>query len=927
MDKTPSSALPSTSPLGDPPVPIPKKRLSLQGYLGASLGIVIFVLSLLLAGILDSFARREVLKLAEQNLDTASRQMARELAAGMHGFGRDVEALAKTDLFQDPNSSQTALRNVLNRFAEQHPEFTFIGIVDISTDNVVAANSGLFEGRSAKGRPAYEEAKTKPFLGDVHPAVRLAELLPKPVNGEALRFFDASAPITDKSGQPFRVLAGHISTNWADQVRERVLSPLARDKKIELIMIDTAGKVVVSPNAAIRSGTPIETLVPNATAERAGVQRWADDRDYLTISAPVKPHGAFDGFGWGVIARQPTEVAFASATVLRNSVFAGALILAGIAAWLAWFLAGRIARPMRDLAKSAEHMSSNLNGSYQLESSIGEVASVHQALAHLATKGEQFARSSEQQYQQFVTLSDCLPHLVFLANANGEIEYMSAQWTADLGLVAPVSLNDLATLLHPEDVLTFHGAWQSSKASGHELSATVRMAKLGSTDFQWYKLRGKAVGNLQGYVMRWVGTLTNIHQSMLDAQRIAQALENERKARSASERVSQMKDDFLATLSHELRTPLSVIGGWAQILEVNAKGDDHVARAGAIIKRNVDVQARLINDLLDMSAVIAGKIILDPKPADTTQLIESVVQSLSKSAADKGIEIRTALTNAAVIVVDPVRLIQILTNLITNAIKFTDAGGVVTVSVTKDGDSLKLEVSDTGCGIAPEFLPHIFDRFRQEDSSFTRKRGGLGLGLAIVKSLVELHEGTITAQSEGQGKGCTFTITLPVMPSRFGAADASAPVDNLLASQQHMNGAVILLIDDDDDARDMAKELLVRFGARVVAVASAKQGLALLDQEAFDVVLCDISMPEVDGYECVRAIRSHANPTIASIPAVALTAFAMKQDQSAAREAGFDLHVAKPFAANDLLTAISKAITTKGNTSKVVNQVLATQYP
>lgn len=908
MDNTLSNVLPSTSPLGNSPKPVPKRQFSLQGYLGATLGILIFVLSLLLAGMLDSFARREVLKLAEHNLDTASRQMARELATGMHGFGRDVEVLAKTELFQDPNAPQNALRNVLDRFAAQHPEFAFIGIVDVATDNVIAANAGLFEGRSAKGRPAYEEAKTKPFLGDVHPAVRLAELLPKPVNGDLLRFFDASAPIPSKSGQPFRVLAGHISTSWADMTRELVLSPLAKDQQIELIMIDTSGKVVVSPNDKIRAGTPIETLVPAATAERAGVHRWADGRDYLTISVPVKPHGAFNGFGWRVMARQPTEVAFASATALRNSVFAGALILASIAAGLAWYLAGRIARPMRELAKSAEHIATSFNGPYELETSIGEVASVHQALARLATKGQQFARSSEQQQQQFVTLSDCLPHLVFLANADGVIEYMSARWAVDLDVPAPMSLNDLSNLLHQDDTLSFNSAWQSSMANGDELSATVRMARSGSTDFQWYKVRGNAVCDLQGQVTRWVGTLTNIHQSMLDAQRIAEALDNERKTRSAIERVSQMKDEFLATLSHELRTPLSVIGGWAQILESNAKTDEQGARAGKVIKRNVDLQARLINDLLDMSAVIAGKVILDLKSIDAAKLIDGVIQSLTKVADDKGIEIRTILPPQAMLFSDPTRLTQVLTNLITNAIKFTDCGGIITVSATVVGDSLELQVSDTGCGIAPEFLPHIFDRFRQEDASSTRKRGGLGLGLAITKSLAELLDGTIAAHSEGQGKGCIITVTLPTMPSQFSSSYASAPINGTPAPQPTMNGSAILLIEDDDDARDMARELLLRFGARVVAAASAKQGLALLDKEPFDVVLCDISMPEVDGYECVRSIRSHPDPRIASIPTIALTAFAMKQDQTAAKDAGFDLHVAKPFAANDLLVKISKAI-------------------
>lgn len=925
MDNTLSDALPSTPPSDDSRGVFQKKRFSLQGYLGITLGILIFILSMLLAGLLDVFARREILRLAEENLETVSRQMARELATGMHGFGRDIQTLADTDVFQDPNASPSRLRNVLDKFALQHPEFAFVGIVDMSTDKVVAANGGMFEGGSAKGRPAYENAKTAPFLGDVHPAVRLAELLPKSANGDPLRFFDASAPVTDKAGRTLRVLAGHISTKWAEEARQLVLSPLAKDQRIELIMIDTLGKVVLSPNATIKAGTPITALVQNASAARAGVLRWADGGNYLTVSAPVKPHGAFDGFGWKVMARQPTEVAFASAAILRNSVFAGALILAGIAVWLTWLLAGRIARPIRDLATSAEHISTNPNSARELDTSIGELASVHQALARLATTGQQFARTSEEQQQQFHLLSNCLPHLVFQADGDGEIEYMSTQWSIELGVSTSVSLNDLSALLYPEDVPSFASAWQASKASGSDLLATVRMAKLGSADFQWYKVRGKPVLTAQGKVARWIGTLTNIHQSTLDTQRVAHALHNERKARSAIERVSQMKDEFLATLSHELRTPLSVIGGWAQILEVHAKGNEQVVRAGAVIKRNVDLQARLISDLLDMSAVIAGKVILSPEPTDAAKIVEGVIQSMSKAAGDKGIDIQNSLSGTAMVFGDPTRLTQVLTNLMTNAIKFTDRGGIVRISGAISRDVLELHVSDTGCGIAAEFLPHIFDRFRQEDSSSTRKRGGLGLGLAIVKSLVELHEGTVAAQSEGQGRGCIITVKLPVMPSRFSSSDVAALATVTPSLQGKVSDAAILLIDDDDDARDIAKELLVRYGARVSTAASAREGLAILDQLYCDVVVCDISMPEMDGYECVRTIRSHADSDIASLPVIALTAFAMKQDQSAATDAGFDAHVAKPFAADALLTAIGNAVAMRKNPNSPSMQATATQ--
>jgi PAS domain S-box-containing protein len=396
------------------------------------------------------------------------------------------------------------------------------------------------------------------------------------------------------------------------------------------------------------------------------------------------------------------------------------------------------------------------------------------------------------------------------------------------------------------------------------------------------------------------------------AHRAALAVENARLYREAQE-VNRLKDEFLATLSHELRTPLTAILGWAGLLKTVHLDDATAGSAVEIIERNARSQKQLIDDLLDASRIITGKLRLDARPTELVHVIEAVVESVRPSAAAKGVELSVALDHGASLVRgDPERLQQVFWNLLSNAVKFTPRGGRVEVSLEREGDGAIISITDTGVGIAPEFLPLMFERFRQADASTTRAFGGLGLGLSIVRHLVELHGGKVAAQSEGEGRGTTFVVRLPLAArgeEDAGGGDTTAETKVRTSSgdeQKVLGGVRVVVVDDDADTLLMLRMTLERYGAVVTTCASAKEALRVTDGEAFDVLVSDIGMPEMDGYELVRRIRERARERgEAYSPALALTAYARREDRKEALAAGFQSHVPKPVAPSELIEAVA----------------------
>jgi signal transduction histidine kinase/CheY-like chemotaxis protein len=387
-------------------------------------------------------------------------------------------------------------------------------------------------------------------------------------------------------------------------------------------------------------------------------------------------------------------------------------------------------------------------------------------------------------------------------------------------------------------------------------------------------------------------------------------LTRERAARDEAERLSAMKDEFLATLSHELRTPLNAILGWSSMLQRGVRDEATLKRGLETIERNARAQGQLIEDLLDMSRIVAGTLRLDPRLIDPARVIEAALATVHPAVQAKRIELRTSLDeNVGEVLGDPNRLQQVMWNLLSNAVKFTPTGGKVEVALRREQGEAAIRVSDSGIGIAPDFLPHVFDRFRQQDASITRKHGGLGLGLSIVRQLVELHGGTIAVDSAGEGAGATFIVRLPLAEPAPASMPSTPPP--LRAAPEDgtadLSGVKVLVVDDAADTLDVLEQILRHSGAAIVSASTAAQALDCLDRERPDVIVSDIGMPETDGLELMRRIRRRAAHHGGATPAIALTALTRQDDRDKAFRAGFTDYLAKPVEPAALVASIVHA--------------------
>jgi len=402
----------------------------------------------------------------------------------------------------------------------------------------------------------------------------------------------------------------------------------------------------------------------------------------------------------------------------------------------------------------------------------------------------------------------------------------------------------------------------------------------------------------------------------------AQLFEAVRRERRRAEEANRTKDEFLAVTSHELRTPLTAILGWSRLLRLGAVPEDGRDRALETIERNARAQAQLIEDILDVSRIMTGKFRLDVAPVDLGPVVEAAVEVVRPAADAKGVRLQVLLDPAAGVVHgDAARLQQVAWNLLANAVKFTPRGGRVYVRLQRAESQVELTVADSGRGVAPAFLPHLFEPFQQADGSTTRAHGGLGLGLAIVKHLVELHGGTIEAASEGEGRGATFTVRVPM--ASLQCALTAAPPDPLAPPTRPVGpprcppevaGLRVLVVEDSRDARDLIRAILEQCGAAVTTAASAAEALALFRRDPPDVLLSDIGMPDEDGYALVRAVRALPAERGGRTPAVALTAYARREDRIRALREGFTDHVSKPIEPQDLLTVLAAAVGRHGGT-------------
>ena len=512
-------------------------------------------------------------------------------------------------------------------------------------------------------------------------------------------------------------------------------------------------------------------------------------------------------------------------------------------------------------------------------------------------------------------LADAMPQIVWAAGADGVLDYTNRRWYEFIekteGEISPA---DWTERVHPDDLARAAATWHRSITTGAPYVTEFRVQRADG-EYRWFLVRALPIRDPAGIITRWYGTCTDVHDQRALLEQNAQLLESERGARAEAERISRVKDEFLATLSHELRTPLNAILGWTQVLRGDPANSEDLEAGLTTIERNARAQTQIIEDLLDMSKIISGKVRLDVQPLQLDQVVAAAVDTMQPAAALKGIRLQTLFDpQAPPIAGDPNRLQQVFWNLLSNAIKFTPKGGQVQVVFARVHSHLEVSVADSGEGIAAEFLPHVFDRFRQQDASTTRRHGGLGLGLAIVKQLVELHGGSIQVESAGPGRGTTFTVSLPLSAVQP-ASDPADPAHRyphsggaplcIPAERLNLAGLKVLVVDDEADARTLVQRLLEDHGAVVQGAANVPVAVALLQTLRPDVLVSDIGMPGEDGYSLIRQLRALPPERGGQTPAIALTAYARPEDRLNVILAGFQMHMSKPVEVAELLAAVA----------------------
>lgn len=521
--------------------------------------------------------------------------------------------------------------------------------------------------------------------------------------------------------------------------------------------------------------------------------------------------------------------------------------------------------------------------------------------------GQQKVKESEERFRR---MADSAPVFIWMTDEKGQNTWFNKAWLGFTGR----SMEQEAGRgwmggVHPDDLERCRKVWTESFRQRREFEIDYRL-RSGDGRYHWVFDKGNPMMSADGTFLGFLGCCVDITERKEAEQNREAHLRVEHSARLEAERTALMKDEFLATVSHEMRTPLTAMLGWVQLLRRGNVSPDIFPQALETIERNARAQSQLIDDLLDMSRILSGRMVLAVQSVNLKDTVEAAIAAVEPSAALKGLGIRKDLAAVAMASGDQVRLQQIVWNLLSNAVKFTPAKGEIRVTLEEKKGVAEISVSDTGEGIAREFLPHVFDRFRQQDSSAARKHQGLGLGLSIVRQLAELHGGSVGVLSEGTGKGATFVVRLPssvlAKESKVRAEPLSAISDPKVQEMVSLLGLKILVVDDDADTLELLRSILAQSGASVRTAASAEEALSRFKDRQPDVIVSDIGMPVEDGYSLIRKIRHLDSSDGGSTPALALTAFARSGDQREAIKAGFQRHLAKPVEPQELVLAISR---------------------
>jgi len=515
---------------------------------------------------------------------------------------------------------------------------------------------------------------------------------------------------------------------------------------------------------------------------------------------------------------------------------------------------------------------------------------------------------------RFSALADGLPMPVWVLDERGHSRFVNSAFSEFFGGDEQRVPEDVwRGLIHPDDASVFDFELQEALRSQRSMHALVR-GRRADGEWRWLEMNARPRFSRMG---RFIG-LAGSSPDVTDRREIEMAreelLQSERAARSAAENMARLKDEFLATLSHELRTPLTTILGWSELLLQRVDATSPLYKGLGVIASSAMAQKRLISDMLDLSSMLLGKVQLEVEVVDLRVQLEQAARAQELTAEGKALDMVLALPDDGqdcLVLGDATRLQQVLWNLLSNAIKFTPADGRVALTLAADGNHWMITVADSGDGIAPEFLRHLFSRFRQADGTTTRRHGGLGLGLAIVQQLVELHGGSVAAASEGHGQGATFTVRLPrYQPQADGRPLRevfSGPITEQIVEPYPLKGLHLMAVEDQPEVLEYLRRMLEEQGASVTAAASAGEALALLNDgghEGIDVLLTDIGMPGMDGYGLVRTLRENIGVEADALPAVAVTALARADDRKRALASGFQEHVAKPYSVAQLVAAV-----------------------
>lgn len=513
---------------------------------------------------------------------------------------------------------------------------------------------------------------------------------------------------------------------------------------------------------------------------------------------------------------------------------------------------------------------------------------------------------------RFSALADGLPMPVWVLDERGHSRFVNSAFSEFFGGDEQRVPDDVwRGLVHPDDASVFDYELQEALKAQRSMHALVR-GRRADGEWRWLEMNARPRFSRMGRFIGLAGSSPDVTERREIEMAREELLQSERAARSAAENMARLKDEFLATLSHELRTPLTTILGWSELLLQRVDSTSPLYKGLGVIASSAMAQKRLISDMLDLSSMLLGKVQLEVEVLDLRAQAEEALRAQELVAEGKALDMVLVLPEEPSLVLgDATRLQQVLWNLLSNAIKFTPAEGRVTLTVAEDAGHWQITVADSGDGIAPEFLRHLFSRFRQADGTTTRRHGGLGLGLAIVQQLVELHGGTVAAASEGHGKGATFSVRLPrYQPQADGRPLRevfSGPITEQIIEPYPLKGLHLMAVEDQPEVLEYLRRMLEEQGARVTAAASAGEALALLDEgghAGLDVLLTDIGMPGMDGYGLVRTLRENIGVDASELPAVAVTALARADDRKRALSSGFQEHVAKPYSVAQLVAAV-----------------------